>query len=512
MALGKQSIIINSDDLVQGLTTSANLTDGGMSPETEGVNLIANPGVLYATNGATDLGNTGRAYPILCSCNDIGYSADETKSFDRIMADSFGYLYGVQGGALEEIVVTNPSGTFYDGQADLIYYGSNVYMTATSTVAKYTITYGSSPTATQSVTWWTASTLNSAAVHPMLVFNKVLFIADGNLLHTYDGSSQTAAVLTLYPNEYITALDIDPGSGRMLVATSILAGGFQGTSADYNSIRYTQSYIGLYDGTNPTQFLRKVPVDASVTSFRNVGGTMYCVYGGNIGKWTGSGIDFVRNLHATFGTSTPTLIYKNRFSHINKNLLFTNNYPNVNPYLNATSYQVISLTNIKRDQIAFSTLITQGITYGIVTGMYNSNTNKDGIMWTYLNGGDSKIHASFVPLYDKTTVLSTGDNSPLIVSKKYTFPRPCTITQVRVFFEDQVAADATDLGNLAIIDDNRNVVWNEDLSNPSGGVAVGWLDKFPGVKTSKFQLKYQWKETSTNHGINSFIVFYNPIE
>lgn len=518
MANAKQSIIIDSDELVQGMTTSSNLTDGGISPESEGINLVANPGVVYPTSGATDTGNTGRSFPMLASCNDVGTSS----SYDRIFIDSSGRLYGVLGssGALQEIVVTSPTGTFVYGQTDLIYYSDGVYATENTNIAKYTISYGGSPTAVQNVVWWTSTQGQgnlTSNPHPMIVYNKVLFVADGNKLHTWDGTTATSAVLTMYPNEVITALDIDPGTGSMLVGIVTLNGGFGAGTSDFNSLRYAQAFVGLYDGVNPTQFLRKIPVDAPVTAFRSVGGGVYCVYGNKIGTWNGSGIDFVREMFQSTGLGTPLVQYKNTVSNVNKVFLYTDNFGNKNPYLSNASNKIIAISPIKRGQPSIFPLVSvsqQSI--HVVSGGWSTSTSEPGVFYSYF-GSDTFEHVEFVPLYSHSTVLSTGDSSPIYVSKRVAFQRPSEVNIVRVFYEDTFATTAASFGTISIVDDNRTVAYSESVPNPSSesGMTNGngaWFDVRCQVKTTEFQIVYQWTETGTSHGIQKVMVFYTTYE
>lgn len=52
---GLQQIeILNQDLLLRGLSQSDHLSDGGFSPDSEGVNLIANPGQLHFPEATVD--------------------------------------------------------------------------------------------------------------------------------------------------------------------------------------------------------------------------------------------------------------------------------------------------------------------------------------------------------------------------------------------------------------------------------------------------------------------------
>ena len=79
------------------------------------------------------------------------------------------------------------------------------------------------------------------------------------------------------------------------------------------------TWIGYYDGINPTQLLKKIEVEQRVTAFYNVGGTIYVIYGENLGMWNGNGIIFLRKLNTKI--SSTTSIDRSRLSNIGNILL-----------------------------------------------------------------------------------------------------------------------------------------------------------------------------------------------
>jgi len=51
---GSQSLIIDIQEILKGMSSSDDISDGGFSPLTEGLNLVGNPGAIYAPAALVD--------------------------------------------------------------------------------------------------------------------------------------------------------------------------------------------------------------------------------------------------------------------------------------------------------------------------------------------------------------------------------------------------------------------------------------------------------------------------
>lgn len=512
MATGKYQITLDSDDFVSGMTTSSNLTDGGFSPETDAINVVANPGVLYPPDQATNVGSLGAGANIIAVCNDDSgiVPTTSTNTVDKFILTDGGVLYVLKGGILTSVLTgAIDSSVAILGLVDMQVFGSpntnQIYIFITHRIfaghcVSYII-YDYSTGLTVSTSYLDSFVSNwiPNAAHPMLVYNKLLYIANGPYLATYDGSTQSPSVLSLSNSNWITAMQIDPGTGNMMLGLAT------GDALAFGSIANQQNapaFIGLYDGVNPTQLQRKVPVDSIIYSFRACGSVMYIFYGDSVGIWNGNGIGFLRKRYsANVGYQTGN-IYKLKSTNIDNVLFFVSNKNKPNKYLTGNTFHITAFGEVQSGKKAFFNIINSS---GIQIDCVFSVTN-DHIYYS----ANSVLYS--LPLYTHAGVFSTGDNSPIYISKRYAFPRPCTINQVRIFYEDMVSAGSGTLGNLAVIDDNRGVAFNQDISNPSAGVTTAWIDVYPNIISTEFQLKYWWKETSTNHGIQKIMVFYTSIE
>lgn len=532
MAQGKIPVIIESANFVKGMSTSSNLADGGFSPESEGINLLANPGVVHASPPLTLLGTVdGR---IIASCFDSFQS--NSVVVDKYLITDAASIYILKGGVPTRLGTAGGLGSSnnfkpgavdcvqfdFDGSGNPQVYVSNganasgdiarVVVDATAATGTITNNWGST------VSGGTSLTNNP---HPMIVFNKTLFIADGKYLHTWDGTTFVKRVLTLRDVECITALNIDPSTGRMLIGVAS-RGSLSSTSGDITRKVSNQAYIGLYDGINPTQFLRKIPVDAVITTILNCAGVSFITYGDCFGYWDGKGLNFLRKLNVQFGEMDAGInynIYKQKICNIQNVIFIAVNPGTTNPFLSNTSTLVIGYGEVQAGIKAFFNVFTNGDGNILDTII---NYKDDALIICKRVAGTETIYS--FPIMDGqfngayppnvTGILSTGDSSPVFVTSPISFPRPSTVNQVRIFFEQPVTNDGTTIGNFALIGDRRTTDYNVDISNPS--IASGpttWFDIFPDdIITTECQVKYQWKETTKNHGIQKIMLWYTPNE
>lgn len=514
MAQGKTSVVMDSDDFAKGMSTSSNLTDGGFSPESVGINLIPNPGVIYPAV-APDSPATALDGRVIAHCADV-YQTNSA-IVDRYVLTNNGSLYTYKNASnvLTKLSTGISNTVSVVGACDIIAYGRDgstrpvVWVSSLADTINgiyYDYNNGSSGSFG---TYFGSLTSNP---HPFVIFNKTLFMADGNKLHSLlynsPGSfTTTLAVLTLNPDEIITALSIDPSTGRMLLG---IAGRGSLTALGDQSVKtYNPSYIGLYDGINPTQLLRKIPVDSTVTSFFVCGGGVYVAYGDCLGQFNGTGIIFLRKLN-NIANGSNAIMYKHKLTNIN-NILFYANSAQTNPFLNTASSDVVGYGEIKGGQKAFYNYINFPGSGSNIDAIFNVAGNS--IVYATFDGASTyKLYR--ISYTDKSSTVQTGDNSPIFVTSRISFPRPSTVNQIRILFEDPVTNDGTVIGNLALVGDTRTITYNLNISNPSTSAgATTWFDIFPDdVITTECQIKYQFKETNNAHGIQKFMLWYTPNE
>jgi hypothetical protein len=523
MANAQQSYQLDSDQFIKGITTSSNMLDGGLSPESDSINLVVNPGVVYATASPVTISSSinGR---VVSSCSDssFGYAgANQVTKFiltDNYPTNNHGELYSLISGSLNSLGSFG-SQNIYMGLSDMVVYGNistDPTIMITTDTGINTVAYNYSTKAIDSSSSHSPSGWQTQP-SPMVVFNKLLFYANGNYLHTYNSIGQvfTDAVLTLQTDQVITALDIDPGTGRLIVGVATRNAAISSSNAGGNGTTSFTSpcFIGLYDGVDPTQFLRKVPVDGPVTTFKNCGGKTYIFYGNCLGIWTGSGIQFLRRLYTQSQGVQFNNVYKCKVSNFDNFLLYVSNTTINNSYLNNTPNTLMAYGEVQAGIPAFFPLVgLPGSGSSTGTGLdFVDYAGQGAVIYSY----NLKLYS--VNLFSKSNVISTGDNSPLLVSKRIPFPGPVMLNFVRIFYEDSFNSVSSTFGKVSIVDDNRQIAYSESIPSTASEVGMtgsngAWVDVKCQIKTTEIQILYQWLETSTNHGITKMIVFYTPYE
>lgn len=280
------------------MSSSDNLSDGGFSPSTDAVNLIAEPGIMYSPAQPTDK-STNVVGSIIASSEDPQFLGA-----DRVFVDTGGHYYTWNGTTmtLARTDGTNPTG-YSSGKTDMNAFDGSVFTTTNTTLVKWIV---DSVFTDNFVTG-----LNTNVPHPLLTFRGFQFIGDGNLLKRMnDASDSTLDTILILPTlQNIVALGIDPGSGQILISTT------QGLNV--SDTRSNSNKVLYYDGSSP-QPIKTVNVDEMITAFYPVASFMYIGYGQNLGYWNGSGIQFLRRLNIPF--SNDSLLYKQHFTNIGTTL------------------------------------------------------------------------------------------------------------------------------------------------------------------------------------------------
>lgn len=295
------------------MATTDYVPDGGIGASSININPVVVPGTIRATYSVVPGGDGVSAATLIASCEDP--RTGSASSLDRVFVDDDGVMYALTSGASFSDVKTPASGSGYSMSiTDMASFDSAVFTTKTTNIVKGTV---SGATWTLDETWWTgtegqAALQGNGTRHPELVFENFLWFADGEKLHNVDEAGTSAAdVLVLGVNERINALGIDPGSGLMMLGVT--------TILDSSNNFSSQNYIMLYDGYSP-KVRRKIPVVGTVTSFTNVGGSVYVGIDNTIGLWNGSGVTFMRRLLAN-GTSDGDISYKMRVTAFQNTLV-----------------------------------------------------------------------------------------------------------------------------------------------------------------------------------------------
>lgn len=482
--IGKKQFIIDGQDIVtRGMSSGADITDGGFSNETDGVNLTANPGVVYAAGGATDKSTnlTGEA---------IAYTPGVAgTSVNGFILASDGKIMSIS--SSQNLTASSAlTGTFTTGKSDIAQFQNNIYATSNNDVASMNtdLTGGNS-------TFWTGTLaktpLTTGVPHPLLEFIGYLWIGDLNSLNRIESNSAgTNDALVLSSSNTVTALGFDSSAGKMLIGT--VQDQVSGNYSDTLASRYT---IFVYDGVSSTPE-REIPVDGLVTAIKNVGGVTYITYGQKLGYWNGSGITFLRKLK-NITLSGANLAYKNHLANIENTLYIVD------------GTQILAYGEVLAGRKIFYYCFKN-----------NVNSNNFSLLCPV---GSGQLGMGFATtkfyVFDTTSVSTT--NTLTFFSNKISFPRPVILCGVYIEY-------ATAIGTN---DDNRSLYYqSEDLQTGLGllkvqgqttgsglkntsAASVYFIDNIIGFVANKVRnVQFRYLASTNNSGFRRIIVYYNDAE
>lgn len=306
--IGSKQIAIDASDFLRGMSSGSEVADGGFSDETEAVNLIADPGVLYAPAAEVDsdtdtrLSTNGEIIASIPDHNAVGVDARLLVARDGTEDGTF-YRYN---GTKIIAAAYGGQDTAHDyakGFTDAINFAGESYITNKQTIVRWT------GTSTFDLAFATFTTSN--VPHPALAYENNAYFGDKNLLLRMTAAGGApATILTLDAGQIIIALGIDPGTGKMLISTV--------NSLNMSNTLNTVNKIHWYDGSS-NKTSKVIQVEDQVLAFHPHGGRVFVGYGKHIGMLNGSGIDFVHSL-PNVTNDQEELPYKHNWGSINRTM------------------------------------------------------------------------------------------------------------------------------------------------------------------------------------------------
>lgn len=276
--------IINPTDFIRGESSSDYIADGGFSPDSYGLNLTKEPGILYFIESSTDRGGATLTGNIIASCPD-----PQTTGNDAYFIDDEGAFYRLNGATLTKGFTG--ANTYQLGTSDLKPFNdANFYATSTTAVAQFDNNLG-----TVTENWWTG--LTSGFRHPLEVVEKELFIADKNVIYYWDGTTSGTA-FTLPVQQNVTSLRKHP-DGKTLLAFTGGTADFSHTRNGAGKVYYCQPTLR---GSSIEGWSREVELESQVEGTIVVGGVVFATWGKNLGYFDGNGLVWLKRLE-TSGTT-----------------------------------------------------------------------------------------------------------------------------------------------------------------------------------------------------------------
>lgn len=483
--IGKNTLVIDMQELAtRGMSSGANIADGGFSNETDAVNITAVPGVLYApavaVDSDTDTRLTGGA---IASCPDMNIVG----ATNRLVVTDDGKFYRYNGTKLDAAGISLTAGkTWASGFTDTLTFGGETYVSSKESLTRVqndnTIDAGAS---------WPFNFTNSNVPHPGLVHQDRMFWADKNLLlsqSTVGDAVAPSTVLTLDSSSIILSLGVDPGSGLILLGTT--------NTLDTSGTIPAINKLVWYDGNSST-YLKSVVVEDSIFGFHTVGGMTFVGYGKNLGYINGSGISFLRRLKNVTNVQAE-LPYKHHFASIGNTLYVLD------------GLQILAYGEVIQGRKVFYYCFKN-----------NVNSNKP-TMLGYGGGGKLVIGFATSKFYSFDTTSVATTNSMVFYSNKYNFQRPVYLRSAYIEYADAVVNN----------DDNRSIYYqSEDISvnglqllrvqgqtgtsgiKNTSGASTNFIDNIVGFLQNKVRsLQLRYNTSTTNNGVKRIIIYYDPAE
>lgn len=482
--IAKNVLEIGAADFLAGMTSGRNTSDGGFTTDTDKLNILTVPGVLYQPSAMIDRTTNLINGNVVASCGDAVISSIGN---DKNFVTDTGYFYTYQSTTLTQR--QTGAKTYQTEDTDIIQFRTDTFITSTTNIARLVQSNLSQPDGNWE-SWWTItkgkSALTSGFRHPMVVFENSLWIADGNKLHKWDGTTATEAFLTLSTEQAIISLGVDPSSGKMLISIN--------ESFNASDTKSSISKVLVYNGYSNKPD-KAVIVDDMVTSIYPLGGTVFMCYGQSLGYWNGIGITFLRRFKYV-DLIYNNLVYKQRITSIGQTLYIADGvgilaYGEVTPG-KKIFYYAQKVTN------CLQTYLT-GICY--LRGISTQGGRELGLFY---EATDYKKLVSF------NVDLVTGTiNNGTYYSKLYRFPRPIVIREITVEYDNAVSNNTTP-GTIAFNDEFQAAYGFGAITNTSGASEYSHYTRYSlSRKFKSLQLIYS---SSLATGIRRFLIGYDFVE
>jgi len=455
--------------MVLGMSTTREVGDGGFSPETDEINLINTPGVMYSPALPTDK-STNLVGDMAVSCENATTLSGQDSIFLAIDDATKDGSYYYWNGSVLTLKRTDSTNNYAFGKNSIVSYKNGFYATSNEAIV-----YWTADDVTFNVSFKAFS--DTSAPHPSLVFEDNIYFADGDeLIRQTSAGVAGTVILSLPTGTVITALGIDPGTGKMLISTTL----------GYNSSDTvpTVSKVSYYDGfSNKTN--KSVIVDNTIQGFYSVGAVTYCSYGQNLGYWNGSGIQFLRNLSGIL-FQNEYLMYQGRFTNIGSTLYVVE------------GSKILAFGPITQGgSPVFYYAYKNRVNANIITHIKNLGQNILGIGFK-----DEKFYS-----WSTTSVAST--NTQNFYSNNYTFDDEVWIRRVRVIYKNTVA-DTVDPGSLFLTDASNTLISDKtyDLRNVSG--AASYIKDINNVDLRVKEVLFRLLLEGVNPGVKR-VIFYGEL-
>lgn len=272
---------VDQKDWLKGNNVYDNFPEGGALASTVGINSFSKPGLLaqapalgsavtasLPANGVVSWGvGSGTAAPSVIAV------------YTNATADAAWYSVNTSTGAMTLVGSNDTTRDYSLGVTDTVWYNGSFYTTSATDIAK-----NSADLATRDQSWWITTSgktaLTSGVPHPLLVYESIMYIADGRYLHKLDGTTISLQVWDAPPDHVITAMTEYNG------LIYIVAEPYKNLTGAVHGLSQMFSWDGLLESWYEQYFL-----DYRVNALYVYKNRLYAWTNQFMGLWTGSELD-----------------------------------------------------------------------------------------------------------------------------------------------------------------------------------------------------------------------------
>lgn len=207
MTYDTPSLRIDKADFFKGTNAYDDFPEGGFVTSTIGGNIFSKPGLLANPPqlGSTVSSGLGKKGVISWG---VGSGASAPTILAVVSNDSFNanyYTVNPTTGAFTGAATSDTTRSFKAGITDTVFYNTKFYVTSETDITEI-----NSDGTLSAASWWQSSksqsALTSGIPHPMIVYESIMYVADGKYLHKNDAGTISTQVFDIMPDHIITAM------------------------------------------------------------------------------------------------------------------------------------------------------------------------------------------------------------------------------------------------------------------------------------------------------------------
>jgi hypothetical protein len=275
------SFRIDKTDFLKGNNVYDEFPEGGAIASTVGMNSFSKPGLLAQSPalGSSVTGSLPTGGVVSWGVGSGASSPATVSVYTNGSNNGSWYAVNPATGAMTGVGSADTTRSYKLGITDTVFYNGNFYTTSETDICK-----NSADLATRDQSWWITTSgkaaLTSGIPHPLLMYDSIMYIADGRYLHKLDGTTISLQVWDAPPDHIITAMTEYNG------LIYIVAEPYRNLTGSVHGLSQMFSWDGLLESWYEQYFL-----DYRINSLYVYKNRLYAWTNQFMGLWTGSELE-----------------------------------------------------------------------------------------------------------------------------------------------------------------------------------------------------------------------------